>query len=133
MKDLFKNKTLGFYIGLLGGIVGIVAAVYYAMYSTSVGHFKLEVLLMLVLGVLGSAVAVFSKSQFAPLLPVLFFSLAFGLYVNDRVLMFEEMINGIYGMNERGAILSEVIKIFVLNFVSIIASIIATFSSREKA
>lgn len=133
MKDLFKNKTFGFYIGLLGGIVGVVAAIYYVIYSTSVGHFNLEVFATLALGVLGSVVAVLTKSKFAPLLPVLFFSLAFGLYINDRVLMFEEMINGIYGMNERGAILSEVIKIFVLNFISIFASIIATFSSREKA
>ena len=46
--------------------------------------------------------------------------------------MFEEMINQIYGMNERGAILWVVLVLLALNLVSAIASIIASFSSRER-
>lgn len=90
------------------------------------------VFVMLLLGVAGSVFAAFSDLKFAPILPVLFYSLAFGFYVSDRIIMFEEMINKIYGMNERGAILPIVIVIFVLCLVSIVAGIIASFNDRKK-
>lgn len=46
--------------------------------------------------------------------------------------MFEEMINKIYGMNERGAILEVVLAILVLQFVSILLCMIACFTSDRK-
>ena len=54
------------------------------------------------------------------------------MYINDRVIMFEEMINQIYGMNERGAILEVVIAILALQLVSILLCVIACFTSERK-
>ena len=71
--------------------------------------------------------------KFLTLVPVLFFSLALGFHICDRVYMFQEMINHIYGMNEKGAILWLVILLFVLNAISAVAAIIAAFSDRNKA
>ncbi|MBO4989758.1 MAG: hypothetical protein J6D37_05450 [Clostridia bacterium] len=132
MKEYFKNMTLAGRLGVIGGIVGIVNAILYAAYSIAVGLFAPIVFVMLLLGIAGSIFAAFSDLKFAPILPVLFYSLAFGLYISDRIIMFEEMINKIYGMNERGAILPIVIVIFVLCFVSIVTSIIASFNDRKK-
>lgn len=129
---MFKNKTVGFYIGAAGGLIGLVATVIYLIYSLSVDLFAPEVFIFLLLGTLSEVLVLFVDWKFAPILPVLFFSLAFGLHINDRVLMFEEMINQIYGMNERGAILWVVLVLLALNLVSAIASIVASFSSRER-
>ena len=49
-----------------------------------------------------------------------------------RSTMFQEMINKIYGMNERGAILEMVILLLVLNVISIAANIFASFCERDK-
>ena len=133
MKELFKNKSTGFYVGFVGGVLGLLTLVLYTVYSVSVGHFATEVFIMLLLGVCASALATVSRFEWAPLLPVLFFSLAFGLYINDRTIMFEEMINKIYPMNAApGAVLPIVIAILVMNFVSAIMCVIASFTSREK-
>ena len=129
---MFKNKTVGFYIGAAGGLIGLVTTVIYLIYSLSVDLFAPEVFIFLLLGTLSEVLVLFVDWKFAPILPVLFFSLAFCLHINDRVLMFEEMINQIYGMNERGAILWVVLVLLALNLVSAIASIIASFSSRER-
>lgn len=132
MKNLFKNMTLFGWIGLGGGVAGLIATIIYTAYSAAVALFAPEVFVMLLLGVAGSAFAAVTEFKFAPLVPVLFYSLAFGLYISDRVLMFEEMYNHIYGMNERGAILGLVIVIFVLMFVSIVATIVSAFFDKTK-
>lgn len=132
MKNLFKNMTLFGWIGLGGGVVGLIATIIYTAYSAAVSLFAPEVFVMLLLGVAGSVFAAVTDFKFAPFVPVLFYSLAFGLYLSDRVLMFEEMYNHIYGMNERGAILGLVIVILVLNFVSIVATIVSAFFDKTK-
>ncbi len=132
MKDLLKNKTVGFYIGLAGGCLGFVTTLLYLIYSLSVKHFNPLVFTMLLLGVAGTVSVFFLKLNFLPLVPALFFSLAFGVYINDRVIMFEEMINNIYGMSESGAILGVVVLILVFMFICVIASIVATFTKRDK-
>lgn len=130
---MFRNKTTGFYAGFAGGVIGLVTTIIYLIYSTSVQLFAPEVFILLLLGTLSALLVLFVDWEFAPLLPALFFSLAFGFHLCDRVLMFEEMINNIYGMNERGAILWVVLLLLGLNLVSVLGSIVAAFSSREKA
>lgn len=129
---MLKNKTIGFYVGLAGGFIGLVTTIIYLIYSTSVQLFAPEVFVFLLLGTLGEVLVMFVDWKFAPIIPVLFFSLAFGFHICDRVLMFEEMINGIYGMNERGAILSVVLLILALNLVSCIACIFASFTEKNR-
>lgn len=129
---MFKNKTAGYYIGLGGGVIGLITTIIYVIYSTSVNLFAPEVFILLLLGTLSEVLVMFVDWKFAPLLPVLLFSLALGFHLNDRVLMFEEMLNGIYGMNERGAVLGVVILLLALNLVSVVATIIAAFTPREK-
>ena len=132
MKKLLASHNVGYKIGLLGGAIGLITAIVYTVYSTSVGHFDPVVLGLMVLGVCGSAFAALSDKKSAPLVPDILFSLSFGMYINDRVIMFEEMINKIYGMNERGAILEVVLAILVLQFVSILLCMIACFTSDRK-
>lgn len=132
MKELFKNRGIGFYAGTVCGGLGLITTVLYLIYSLSVGHFNALVFVTLLLGVGASAAVLFLDWHFLPLVPALFFSLAFGLYVNDRVIMFEEMINKIYGMSESGAILGVVILILALNLICVIASIVASFGARNK-
>lgn len=132
MSKALGSQNIGYKIGMVGGAIGVITAVVYTVYSTSVGHFDPLVLALMVLGVIGEGFAAYSARPSAPLLPSILFSLAFGMYINDRVIMFEEMINQIYGMNERGAILEVVIAILALQLVSILLCVIACFTSERK-
>lgn len=130
--DFIKNRSLGFYCGLGAGLLGIINAVIYIIYSTSVGHFNALIFVLLLLAGISCAGMIFTKFKFMPLIPALLFSAAFGFYVNDRLIMFEEMINKIYGMTESGAILGVVILIFAFTLVSFIAIAVAAFSGDEN-
>lgn len=129
--DFFKHRSLGFYCGLGAGVFGVITAVIYIAYSISVGHFNALIFVLILLAGLSCAGMIFTKFRFMPLIPALLFSAAFGFYLNDRLIMFEEMINEIYGMTEKGAILGVVILIFVLTFVSFVAVTVAAFSRDE--
>ncbi len=132
IKEVFQNKGVGFYIGLGAGVLGLVNTLIYLIYSVGVNLFAPLVFVMLLLGVVSMYFYVFTNHDFSLIVPIVFFSSAFGLYVNDRVIMFEEMINHIYGMSETGAILGIVILIFILCFISILALIVASFLPRLK-
>lgn len=129
---MFKNKTIGFYVGLGGGAVGFVTTVIYLIYTLTVGLFAPQVFVMLLLGTAVCVLSLFFEWKFLPLVAVLFFSLAFGFHILDRITMFQEMLNHIYGMNERGAILGVVVLLLVFNFLSIAACTVASFCERDK-
>ena len=134
----FKNKSIAFYLCLGAGVLGLVNAVIYAVYSLNVvgktgNHFDGLVFAMLLLGALTCALPVFKPEwKFSTLIPAAFFSASFGYYINDRLIMFEEMINRIYGMMESGAVLGMVILVFVLNFISFLSVAAASFIGDGK-
>lgn len=132
MKELLGKMTVAARLGIVGGVVGVINAILYTVYAVAVGHFAPIVLCMMLFGIAGSIFAIFSDFKFAPIVPTVFYSLAFGFYISDRIIMFEEMINKIYGMDERGAILPVVITIFALLFISIITSIVASYNEKMK-
>lgn len=137
--NFFKNKPLSFYLCLGACVIGLINTITYAAYSLSIvdkfggNHFDAVVFSMLLLGTLSCALPIIKPEwQFGLLAPAIFFSAAFGYYVNDRLIMFEEMINRIYGMMESGAVLGMVILIFVLNMVSFLAVAVAAFTDSDK-
>ena len=133
MNKLLKGKGLAGYASLVAAAVGILALLVYLVYNLAIGKFTVDVFLATLAGIAFAVVALMTNFKFAPVLTVLGYSLAFGLYVNDRVIMFEEMINHITGMTERGNIVGVVILILVLLFVAALAGIVASFADKEIA
>lgn len=126
--SFFKNKSLTFYIGLGAFVIGLINAIVYIAYSTSVNHFSALICVLLILACLSCIPMVLTKFKFTPLIPAFLFAAAFGFYLNDRLIMFEEMINEIYGMTESGAILGVVLLVFILDLVCFIGVTIASFT-----
>ena len=133
MKKLLKGKGLAGYAACAAAAVGVLALLVYLVYNLAIGKFTIDVFLATLAGIAFAVVAMVTNFKFAPVLSVLGFSLAIGLYFNDRVIMFEEMINHITGMTERGNIFGVVVLIFVLLFVAAIAGIVASFADKETA
>ena len=142
--NFFKNKSLSFYLCLGACVIGLVTTIIYAAYSLSVygkinggadmgNHFNALIFVMLLLGTLTCGLGIVKpRWKFAPVIPCLFFSAAFGYYINDRLIMFEEIVNQIYGMMESGAIFGMVILVFVLTLVCILALIVACFTGEKR-
>ena len=142
--NFFKNKPLSFYLCLGAFVLGLANTVIYAAYSLSVygkinggadmgNHFNALIFVMLLLGTLTCGLGIVKPGwKFAPVIPSLFFSAAFGYYINDRLIMFEEIVNQIYGMMESGAIFGMVILVFVLTLVCVLTLIVASFAGDKK-
>jgi hypothetical protein len=122
-----KNKGM-----LISAAAGVLALLVYVIYNLAIGKFTMDVFLMILAGVVFAFVALKSDFKFAPVLAVLGYSLAIGFYLNNRIIMFEEMINHIEGMNERGNIFAVVVIIFVLLFIGAITGIGASFAGTEE-
>ena len=118
MMKMQKNQPIGFPCGSIALLVGVVNAAIYLIYSTSVHHFSPLVFAALVAAAISCLLIMFTRLKLAT---------PFGLYVNDRLIMFEEMINKIYGMTEQGAILWVVLMVFGLMIVGFAAVTYAAF------
>ena len=142
--NFFKNKPLSFYLCLGAFVLGLANTVIYAAYSLSVygkinggadmgNHFNAAIFVLLLLGTLACLIGIIKPDwKFAPLIPSLLFSAAFGYYINDRLIMIEEIINRIYGMMESGGNFGMVILVFVLDLVCVAALIVASFTDGGK-
>ena len=104
----------------------------YLVYNLAIGKFTIDVFAMILCGVIFAAMALLTNFKFAPVLAVLGYSLAIGFYINNRIIMFEEMINRITGMTERDNIFAVVVIIFVLLFVGAIAGVITSFAADKE-
>lgn len=132
MTSFFKDKGVGFYVTFAAAALGLVNAVIYAAYAASVQHFSVLVFVLLLAAAFSCALPLLTSFDFAPIVPGVLFSAAFAVYLEDRVIMFEEMINGIYGMSERGAILGVVLLILGIALACVACSIAAAFAGRTR-
>ena len=133
MKKLLDGKGIGGVAALISACAGALALVVYLIYNLVIGKFTADVFAMIVLGLIFAVVTLMTEFKFAPVLSVLGFGLAIGLYVNNRIIMFEEMINHIVGMTERGDSFPVVVLILVLLFVAAISGIVVSFSEKKAA
>ena len=117
---------------LVSACSGALALVVYLIYNLAIGKFTVDVFAAIVFGLLFAVLALLTKFRFAPVLSVLGYGMAIGLYLNNRIIMFEEMINHIVGMTERGDIFPVVIVIFALLLIGAVAGIAVSFGS-DKA
>lgn len=143
MQNRFQSKQHISYQHLIVFLIGLINTVIYSLYSLSVygkinggaemgNHFSLFICGLLFAGTLTALLGVFKSNwTFVSLLASFFFSAAFGYYINDRLIMFEEMINKIYGMMESGADFKMVVLVFVLDFICILALIIDSFTDKS--
>ena len=133
MKKLLDGKGAGGVAALVSACAGILALVVYLIYNLVIGKFTADVFVLIVLGVIFALVTLTTEFKFAPVLSVLGFGLAFGLYVNNRIIMFEELINNIVGMTERGDSIPVVVIILALLLVAAVCGIVVSFSEKKAA
>ena len=131
LKNL-KGKGLGHIAALIAACAGCLALLVYLVYNLIIGKFTFDVFAAILVGLIFAVMTVLTKFKFAPVLAVLGYSLGIGLYLNNRIVMFEEMINHITGMTERDNGFAVVILIFVLLLVGAVAGVIASFAADKE-
>ena len=118
---------------LIAVCAGAAALAVYVIYNLAIGKFTFDVFLLILAGLVFALASLFTNFRFAPVFSVVGYGLAISFYLNNRIIMFEEMINHITGMTERNNIFAVVIAIFVLLLIAAIAAVAASFKEKEAA
>lgn len=140
MKDILKKKTIMYYVGLIAAPFAIAAAIFYMAYTISYSVFIPAVAVLLFLGVFLMIASLFLEFvrikplafiyQLVPALCVLFYALAFGLLLTDRLPMIGDYINGI-ALSRSGKLIDYVIMLALMG-ISIFAGIVSCFAKQRR-
>lgn len=133
MKNLFSNKSKSAYFELAGLILCLLAFVYWIVYAAVNSYFNPGTLIFSILAIV-CAVLYFvldsEKTDFLPLLAVIFTSLAFVFFVYISIPVWQDGISGFKMYGSRGT-LSSVIVLTAIFLVGIIVEVISCFMKRK--
>lgn len=85
MKKAFEHRSLGFYLSLAAGAVALLGCILYIILDGADKTFALSGLVLALTGSLSTALAVFTRLNFAPFLPTALYAAAFGAVLRAAV------------------------------------------------
>ncbi len=105
-KNILKNRTLGFYIGLITSIMALITSFSYALLGLNDRTFSLVVFILAILGSLSELLILFTKYKFTTLIPLIFFGTALGIHLYHAAFPLADLYTGIkfFGGNVNYAI-----------------------------
>lgn len=124
VKTAFKNRTIGFYIGLAAAVVALVGAVLYIATDASDRTFSAAAFALMLVGAAAEVLVILSNLRFAPLVCAISYIVGFALTVNAALPSISDVWNGVHfigGNATLGIVFS------VTFFISAVAGIVACF------
>ncbi len=79
MKKAFENRTPGFCLSLAAAVIGLIGAVLYIALDGSDRTFTILGFAFALAGAVSTALVVFTRLKFAPIVPAALYAAAFGL------------------------------------------------------
>ncbi len=128
VRNSFKNRTIGFYIGLAAAAIAFVGAVLYVATDASDRTFSAAGFALMLVGAAAEIVVIFSDIKVAPLVSALLYIVGFALTVNAALPSISDVWNGVHfigGNATLGIIFS------VTFFISAAAGIVACFMNER--
>lgn len=95
MKRFFENRTVGFWIGLVGACLSIVSAILWLVLDGADRTFDMLGFILMLVGGLSFALVIFTKFEFAPILPALCMVVGFALAINVDLPSLSDVWNGV--------------------------------------
>lgn len=85
MKKAFENRTPGFYLSLAAGMAALLGAILYVVLDGTDKTFTPIGFILALAGVAATALVVFTRLKFAPLVPTALYAAAFGVVLRVAV------------------------------------------------
>ena len=124
VKSAFKNRTIGFYIGLAAAVIALIGAILYIATDVSDRTFSAAGFALMIAGALVELLVVFSNFRFVPLICAGLYIAGFALTVNAALPSISDVWNGV---NFIGGNATLGIIFSVTFFVAAVAGIISCF------
>ncbi len=91
----FKNRTIGFFLGLASACLALVVAIVYVAVAGSDRTFSTIGFVLLLVGALSEALVIFTDFKFAPLVPTVLIAAGMGFSLVACLPTLMDVVNGI--------------------------------------
>lgn len=134
MKEILHNKSIGAFLFLFGGVLALVMAIIYSVFSARYGIFNPAVMICLLIACVISILLFLFDTSFDSYLEIAFsvlISVALCLFLVDSVGDFADAVSQI-NMFGSGAPVGAIIAIDVCIFVSLLCSFVGAGFKKSK-
>lgn len=136
LEKIFKNKTVGFYVGLAVSVYALVIAIYYGTYTAGFDLLNVGVLIMMLLGSILQFVFLFvPESKFTswiPLVRTILFAISFALLLSEWMMLVVYYLTDSYDLAGTQADGQVLLTLIILFAVATIVSIVTCFLKQTK-
>lgn len=131
MKEFFKNRTAGAFLGLFASVLAIVTALSLLIYGQAVGDFLPAAFILLLAGAVCAAAACATGLPFLPIVPGVCYILAFGIYLKRELMTMSNYFNQI-AIGNSGSSFQMIITFLVLMMVAAVLATVASCFRQKK-
>ena len=129
MKKFFADRTVGFWLGLAGAALALVSDLVWLIIDHADRTFDLVAFILILVGALSFALVVFTKFEFAPILPAIFLSVGQALALNVILPSVSDLWNGVNFIGGNGVLGAIFAVIFI---VCTVLEIVSCFMKERK-
>lgn len=126
---ILKNKTTGFYIGLVAAVLAIISSLIFTITNSSDRTFSIITVIFMVLGALAQLFNIFFDYKFSPIIPAILYSVGVSMHFNVGLETLSDVWNGV---NYIGGNANAVIIYGILFMIVTIAAIVTSFMEQRK-
>lgn len=130
VKNAFRNRTIGFYIGLAAALIALIGAILFVAIDGSDRTFTAAGFALMLVGALAEVVVIFADLKFVPFVSTALYIGGFALTINAALPSISDVWNGV---NFIGGNATLGIIFSVTFFISALAGIVACFMSERKS
>ena len=91
----FKNRTVGFWIGLAAAFLMLIADIIFIITDYSDRTFSMVTFILILIGVAGEVLIIVKDFKFAPLLPSICFGVAMSIHFYVGLPTLSDVMNGV--------------------------------------
>ena len=91
----FKNRTVGFWIGLAAAFLMLIADIIFIITDYSDRTFSMVTFILILIGVAGEGLIIVKDFKFAPLLPSICFGVAMSIHLYLGLPTLSDVMNGV--------------------------------------
>lgn len=131
MKNIIRNKKIGFYFVVLAAIVGVISLVRFLLWAPSHNNLDVIVIVALVAAIALDVFLIFKDNSFIMVATTICYTIAAARLLTNSVGSFVDAIQGINMFGDSTQV-ATITSISICMLVSVLLSIIASFMKREK-
>ncbi|TCL57308.1 hypothetical protein EDD76_109171 [Kineothrix alysoides] len=131
MKELLAKKTIGYYIVILAGILGLVSVIRFLLWAPNHGGMDGIIVVGLVLGLGIDILLIFKDNNYFVILATICYSVAVMQLLTNSVGSFVDVLQGINMFGDASQV-GSIVSISVVILVCVLLSVLAGFFKRIK-